>query len=100
FAVTLSAETLARTNPWNVGAKLNLERALKLSDRLGGHLVTGHVDGLAKIVQRKQSGDSIVFTFEAPADLSKFIAAKGSVALDGISLTVNNVNGNQFSVNL
>lgn len=83
---------------WGEGTRINLERALKLGDELGGHIVSGHVDGTATILERKQEGDATRFTLEAPLELSKFIAPKGSVALDGTSLTVNQVEGNRFDV--
>jgi len=102
FAVEVSNETLARTTlgEWTVGRRVNLERPLALGEELGGHLVTGHVDGRARIVAREQDGDSIRFVLESPAELAPFIAAKGSVALDGISLTVNSVDGVRFGVNV
>jgi riboflavin synthase len=93
FAVDVSAETQARTAPglWTEGGRLNLERALKLGDELGGHIVTGHVDGLGRIVAAEPDGDSTRLTIEAGADLAPFVAAKGSIALDGVSLTVNEI---------
>jgi riboflavin synthase len=101
FAADVSAETLNRTAPcWKRGAKVNLERALKLGDSLSGHMVTGHIDGVAKLVEIKSSGDSKLWTLEAPKTLAKFIAEKGSVTLDGVSLTVNKVEGARFSVNI
>jgi riboflavin synthase len=102
FAVEASNETLARTTlgAWREGRRINLERALALSDELGGHLVTGHIDGRAKIVARDPDGDSARFVLESPRELAPFIAEKGSVALDGISLTVNAVNGTRFGVNI
>jgi len=81
-----------------VGTKLNLERSLKIGDELGGHMVSGHVDGMAKIIAREEEGDAVRFTLEAPKELSRFIAGKGSVALDGTSLTVNKVEENCFDV--
>jgi riboflavin synthase len=98
--VDLGAETLALTTAkdWATGAKLNLERSLRLGDELGGHMVSGHVDGVAEILSRKDFDGMAQFEFRAPADLAKFIAQKGSVALDGTSLTVNTVNGHVFSV--
>jgi len=100
FQVDAAAETLARTTAahWGVGRRVNLERALKLGDELGGHIVTGHVDGLARIVSREDFDGMARFWIEAPHDLSRFIAPKGSVALDGVSLTVNEVAGDRFSV--
>lgn len=102
FDVEISAETLDKTTigGWEPGTRINLERALKVGDELGGHIVSGHVDGLAKIVEMRPEGDSVRYTFEAPDDLAKFIAPKGSIALDGTSLTVNEVNGARFGVNL
>jgi len=93
FAVEASAETLACTTlgDWAPGTEVNLERALKLGDELDGHLVSGHVDGVAEVLEQAPEGDSQRFTFRAPAALARFIAAKGSVALDGVSLTVNQV---------
>lgn len=105
FAVDAAAETLARTTvgAWAAGTRINLERSLKIGDELGGHLVTGHVDGLAEIVERESVtagawGPSERFTLRAPAALAKFIAEKGSVCLDGTSLTVNGVEGDTFTV--
>jgi riboflavin synthase len=102
FAVTASAETLSRTTlgSWTAGTPVNLERALRLGDELGGHLVTGHIDGIATLVEDRTEGASRRWLVEAPADLSRFIAPKGSVALDGVSLTVNEVEASRFGVNL
>jgi riboflavin synthase len=102
FLVTASAETLGVTTAvnWAVGDQINLERALKLGDELGGHLVSGHVDGLAEIKSIETSGDSHIVWLQAPADLAKFIAEKGSIALDGVSLTVNAVDGCLFHLNI
>ena len=102
FRVQASAETLARTTigAWREGTRVNLERALRLGDELGGHLVSGHVDGLARIVTRRPEAESVRLVFEAPAALMRFIAPKGSVALDGVSLTVNEVAGDRFGVNI
>ena len=102
FAVEASNETLARTtlDTWQEGRRINLERALSFGDELGGHLVTGHVDGRAKIVDREPDGDSARFLIESPRALAPFIAAKGSVALNGVSLTVNDVDGARFGVNI
>ncbi len=101
FTVQLSGETLARTAPrWNSGDKVNLERAMKLGDALDGHLVTGHVDGLAKIISVSAEGGSHRLEIESPPTLSRFIAEKGSVTLDGVSLTVNSVEGARFFVNI
>ncbi|WP_422059459.1 riboflavin synthase [Sphingopyxis sp.] len=93
FAIDASGETLARTAPgmWDVGRRLNLERALKIGDELGGHIVTGHVDGIGRIVAVTPVGDSVGVTVAAPADLAAQIASKGSITVDGISLTVNEV---------
>ena len=101
FAVQVSAETLSKSNlgTWAVGRKVNLERALKVGDELGGHIVSGHVDGLARVVDIRDEGDSTRVTFEAPEALARFIAPKGSVALNGTSLTVNEVEGNRFGIN-
>jgi riboflavin synthase len=100
FAVDAAAETLRLTTAgaWRHGTKLNLERALRLGDELGGHMVSGHVDGLAELVARDEFLDSAALTFRVPAELARFIAPKGSVALDGVSFTVNEVKGNTFSV--
>jgi len=102
FAVEASGETLAKTHlgDWKQGSRLNLEMSLKLGDELGGHLVYGHVDGVGKVAAMTPEGGSVRFVFEAPADLAPFIASKGSVAVDGISLTVNEVRGNRFGVNV
>jgi riboflavin synthase len=102
FAVQLSAETIACSAPnfWQVGNRINLERALKIGDTLDGHLVSGHVDGFATIQTIEKFADSNVISMLAPPALGKFIAQKGSVTLDGVSLTVNKVVGNQFWVNI
>ena len=102
FTVEASNETLARTTlrDWREGRRINLERALALGDVLGGHLVTGHVDGRARIFSSAQDGDSVVFVLDAPPDLARFIAPKGAIALDGVSLTVNAVEGDRFGVNI
>jgi riboflavin synthase len=102
FAVEVSAESLAKTHlgDWKVGSRLNLELSLKLGDELGGHLVYGHVDGVGKVASMTPEGGSVRFVFETPPELARFIAAKGSVAIDGISLTVNEVTGNRFGVNV
>ena len=89
---------LTTASTWKSGTRLNLERALKIGDELGGHIVSGHVDGQAEIVGRKEEGDAVRFTLEAPHELARFIAPKGSVALDGTSLTVNQVDGTRFDV--
>ena len=101
-AVDVSAETLRRSTvgDWSVGSEINLERSLKLGDEIGGHLVFGHVDGMARVVSLRPEGDSLRFEFETPVELSRYIASKGSVALDGVSLTVNEVDGARFTVNI
>lgn len=100
FEVEAWEEALRLTTAaeWKEGTRVNLERALKIGDELGGHIVSGHVDGMAEIVAREEEGDATRFRLEAPADLAKFIAPKGSVALDGTSLTVNKVEGRRFDV--
>ena len=100
FAVDAAAETLRLTTigRWRVGTKVNLERALKHGDELGGHIVSGHVDGLAELVSREDGNESARLVLRAPSALSRFIAAKGSVTLDGVSLTVNTVERDDFSV--
>ena len=92
------AVRLTTASGWKPGTRVNLERALKIGDELGGHIVSGHVDGTAEIVAREDEGEAVRFTLEAPAALAKFIAPKGSVALDGTSLTVNHVEGTRFDV--
>lgn len=101
FDVEISAETVSKTNlgGWKPGKRLNLERALKVGDELGGHIVSGHVDGVAEVVAIRPEGDSLRVTFRAPEALAKFIASKGSVALNGTSLTVNEVQGRDFGIN-
>jgi riboflavin synthase len=100
FAVDAAAETLRMTTAgaWTRGARLNLERSLHLGDELGGHLVSGHVDGIAELISRDDFVDMAELRLRAPNELARFIAAKGSVALDGVSLTVNKVEGDTFSV--
>jgi len=109
FDVQISAESLSKTNigahpdnstGWQVGTRINLERALRVGDELGGHIVSGHVDGVATLLSRRDEGASTRMTFEAPEALARFIAPKGSVALDGTSLTVNEVDGPRFGVNI
>lgn len=102
FAVDVSAETLrcATLGAWGVGTRVNLERPLKARDELGGHIVLGHVDGVARIVRREPQGDSARFACAAPEGLERFLAAKGSVALNGVSLTLNRVVGGEFEVNI
>ena len=101
YDVQISAETVSKTNlgNWRVGKRVNLERALKVGDELGGHIVSGHVDGVADIIAVEDEGDSTRVTLRAPADLARFIAPKGSVALNGTSLTVNDVQGCDFGIN-
>ncbi len=100
FAVDAAAETLRVTTAgtWRRGTKLNLERSLRVGDELGGHMVSGHVDGIAELIGRDDFVDSAALSFRVPAELARFIAPKGSVALDGVSLTVNKVEGATFSV--
>jgi riboflavin synthase len=102
FEVDVSNETASRTTlgSWKEGTRINLERPLALGDELGGHLVTGHIDGVARIVERRPDGESVRFVLEAPAELARFLAPKGSVALNGVSLTVNEADGIRFGVNL
>lgn len=102
FAVSASGETTGRTTigEWQVGRRINLERPLRLGDELGGHIVAGHVDGVAKIIAIHQQGDSKRMTVEIPAALARYVAPKGSVALDGVSLTVNEVDGARFTINV
>ncbi len=101
FDVEISAESLSKTTigGWTPGKRLNLERALKVGDELGGHIMSGHVDGLAEVVALRPEGDSLRVTFRAPHHLAGFIAPKGSVALNGTSLTVNEVEGTDFGIN-
>ncbi len=102
FGTEVSAETLDRTTlkDWAEGSPVNLERALKMGDELGGHMVSGHVDGVATLISSAPEGDSRRLEFEAPASLQKLIAEKGSVALDGVSLTVNRAEGGKFAINV
>jgi riboflavin synthase len=102
FTLDVSNETLSKTTlgEWRAGTSVNLERPLRAGDELGGHIVSGHVDGVARIVDIRTDGDSRRFLLEAPPDLARFIAPKGSIALDGTSLTVNEVEGTRFGVNL
>lgn len=101
YDVQISAETVSKTNldGWQLGKRVNLERALKVGDELGGHIVSGHVDGVAEVVAVKDEGDSTRVTLRAPKNLARFIAPKGSVALNGTSLTVNDVDGCDFGIN-
>jgi riboflavin synthase len=102
FTVDVSNETLAKTtlDAWQPGRRVNLERALRAGEELGGHLVAGHVDGVGRIVDMRMDGQSRRLTIEAPEDLARYIAPKGSVALDGISLTVNEVDQSRFGINI
>jgi len=102
FTAEVSQETLSRTtiSRLRLGDQVNLERALRLGDRLGGHLVNGHVDGKARVILRKKRGDSIVFAFEVAPELARYLIEKGSVAVDGVSLTINRCDEKSFEVNL
>lgn len=102
FSVDVSAETLSKTTleAWRVGHRVNLERALKMGDELGGHLVSGHVDGTVRVLDIRPEGDSLRYVFGVSEDLRKFVSPKGSVALDGVSLTVNEVENGNFGVNI
>jgi riboflavin synthase len=102
FAVDASAETLSRTTMggWKAGGRINLERSLKLGDELGGHLVSGHVDGVGSVISALPENASVRWHFGVPPDLAKLIAVKGSIAVDGVSLTVNEVDGESFGVNI
>ena len=102
FAISASEESLACTTMrrWREGTPVNFERSLKLGDELGGHIVSGHVDGVATLVSKTPEGDSVRLEFEVPEDLKRYIASKGSVALDGVSMTVNEVDGRRFGVNV
>jgi riboflavin synthase len=100
FDADVSRETLRCTTGFKVGERVNLERALQLADRLGGHLVSGHVDGVGTVASVTPSGDNRVLVCEAPLDVARYIAVKGSIAINGVSLTVNEVNGTRFSVNI
>jgi riboflavin synthase len=102
FTVDVSNETLSKTTlgDWRAGRRVNLERALKAGDELGGHMVAGHVDGVGRILDIHADGESRRFTLEAPPELARYIASKGSVAIDGISLTVNEVAQNRFGINV
>ena len=102
FVVTASGETLSKTTMggWKAGTYVNLERPLRVGDEFGGHIVTGHIDGIAEVVSVAPEGESVRMVFLAPTKLARFIAAKGSVALDGVSLTVNETKGARFGVNI
>ena len=102
FAITASAETLSKTTlgAWAPGTRINLERPLKVGDELGGHIVSGHVDGLGEVIARTPEEGSVRWRFRVPPSIARFIAPKGSVAIDGVSLTVNEVDGETFGVNI
>lgn len=100
FNVDVSAETLRCTTGFALDSEVNLEKALRLADRLGGHLVSGHVDGMGEAIRFEPAGDCFVLEVAAPDAIAKYIAAKGSITIDGVSLTVNHVAGNRFDVNL
>ena len=102
FQVQASAETLNKTtmSRWQTGTRINLEPALRMGDELGGHLVTGHVDAVIALVSKQKEGDSLRLQFEAPSEFARFIAAKGSAVIEGVSLTVNEVEGSRFGVNI
>lgn len=102
FMVDVSAETQSKTTlgAWKEGDAVNLERPVKLGDELGGHLVSGHVDGTAEVLSRVPEGDSVRFRFRVPDALAQYVAVKGSIALDGVSLTINEVEGSVFGVNI
>src|SRR5215472_15509830 len=102
FAVTASGETLSKTTlgSWKVGDPVNLERPMRVGDELGGHIVTGHVDGTAELKRLAPDGESTRMSFQVPQNLARYVVSKGSVALDGVSLTVNEVDGTRFGVNI
>lgn len=102
FTVDASRETLSRTTLGTLapGSRVNLERALRSGDRLGGHIVNGHVDGVGEVVSKTKSGGSFIFRFSLPERLAKYVVEKGSIAVDGVSLTVNSAEGNEFTVNI
>lgn len=100
FSVDISAETLRCTSGFKAGAEVNLEKALRLSDRLGGHLVSGHVDGVGQVTRFEPAGESMLLQIEAPAALTRYIISKGSITVNGVSLTVNRVDGARFMLNL
>ena len=102
FAVTASGETLSKTTigSWKAGDAVNLERPLRVGDEFGGHIVTGHIDGIAEVVSITPEGESVRMVFQAPKALARYVAEKGSIALDGVSLTVNEVEGARFGVNI
>jgi len=102
YAIEVSGESLSKTTlgTWDVGTAVNLERAMRLGDELGGHMVSGHVDGVGEVTARVNDGDSVRFTFRTPSELAKYLAPKGSITIDGVSLTVNEVEGDQFGINV
>ncbi len=102
FAIEASAESLSKTTmgAWAEGRRINLERAMRLGDELGGHIVSGHVDGIGEVVSRAADGDSVRFSFRVPHDLAKYLASKGSITIDGVSLTVNEVATDENRVNV
>lgn len=106
YKVEISDETLSKTNilnptnPWNVGKNINLEKSLKIGEELGGHIVTGHIDGVAQLINIQKIDKSQKLTFKLPNELQKFVAVKGSIAINGTSLTVNGIDKNQFTVNI
>lgn len=102
YAIEVSAESLSKTTlgRWSEGTRVNLERAMCLGDELGGHIVSGHVDGVGEVSARKNDGDSVRFTFSTPDNLAKYLAPKGSITIDGVSLTVNEVENNTFGINV
>ena len=102
FEVQVSRETISKTTAgsWSAGRKINLERSLRVGDELGGHIVSGHVDGVARVVELAESGDSVQARFGFPDELACYIARKGSIALNGVSITVNEVERDEFTVNL
>lgn len=102
FAVSASGETLSKTTigSWKIGDRINLERPLRVGDELGGHIVTGHIDAVGEVIDAVPEGESLRLTIRVPDSLAPYIAAKGSIALDGVSLTVNEVEGSRFGVNI
>ncbi|MCW8915603.1 MAG: riboflavin synthase [Magnetovibrio sp.] len=102
YAIEVSAESLSKTTlgSWVEGDRINLERAMRLGDELGGHMVGGHVDGVGEVTGRENDGDSVRFKFRSPDSLAKYLAPKGSITIDGVSLTVNEVEGSEFGINV
>ena len=102
YAIEVSAESLSKTTlgGWGVGTQINLERAMRLGDELGGHIVSGHVDGVGTVTGRESDGDSVRFRFCVPNNLAKYLASKGSITIDGVSLTVNEVENAEFGINV